>query len=222
MLDEPIKQTSKVERATYDTINDAAETDMKSLYDRQEELQDALDEPQNIANRTSLQKELYSTQDAIKTGEANVHEKLGEDASDLIEKAKATTQQRFAMETLKQKLFNNENVVDGNVAAGVPETINIKSAIRSAENLDKPSKYTPEGTPTRLQQAMGVEGAAKFKKGLYDAQKSGQTALSRQRIAKLVGIAGAGYLGLHFGGLGGLALGVAAEPIAGKILGKKR
>ena len=68
------------------------------------------------------------------------------------------------------------------------------SAIRAVENLDKPSRFAPEGTPTRLVQALGKDGAATLKQGLYDAQKAGESALKKQKIAAWIGagLAGSG------------------------------
>lgn len=180
LMDEPIEAIAKTERATYDAVNKAAGTDMKSLYDHAEGVQDALDDPTNIANRKSLTEDLQDTQDAITQGEAKAT-KAGVDPQ-AIKDAQAMTQKRYAIQNVKQKLFNNESVVSGNTAHGAPETINVDSAIRQVENLNKPSKYAPEGTPTRLVQALGEKGANGLLKSLYDAQKTGKTALSRKQL----------------------------------------
>ena len=196
MLDKTIKASSKTERAAYDAVNKAAGTDMKDLFDRREEILDALDDPTNIANRRSLSNELNITDKAIKVHTDEAASK-GIDAEQGIADAKALTQKRYAQEELKKKLFNNESVVSGNVEHGAEEQVNVDSAIRQVEQLDKPSRYAPEGTPTRLEQALGKDGAAKLKQGLYDAQKAGQSALKKQNIAKLIGTAlgasGVGY-----------------------------
>lgn len=180
LMDEPIEAIAKTERATYDAVNKAAGTDLKSLYDHAEEVQDALDDPTNIANRRSLTEDLKTTQDAITQGETKATA-AGVDPQ-AIKDAQALTQKRFAIQNVKQKLFNNESVVQGNTAHGAPESINVDSAIRQAENLNKPSKYAPEGSPTRLVQALGEKGANGLLKGLYEAQKTGAKALSRQQL----------------------------------------
>jgi hypothetical protein len=187
LMEKPISKVGEVEDAAYDSVNKAAETDMKSLYDRQTELQDALEDPTNIANKKPLTEELGQVQKQIGDGEAKVQAKLGENAADAIERAKQTTQQRYAMEDLDRKIFNNESVVEGNVQHGIEESINVKQAIRQAELLDKPSKFAPRGSPTRLQQALGEKGAAQFKQGLYAAQKAGLTAIRTRAIAKIIG-----------------------------------
>ena len=192
LLDEPIKSTAKAERAAYDTVNEAAETDMKSLFDRKADLEDALDDPTNIANRQALEKELRVTDKAIKV-HSDLAQSKGVVSEDAIKQAEGMTKQRYAMENLKQKLFNNEGIVEGNVAHGAEETINVKAAIREVEKLDKPSRFAPEGSPSRLQQALGEKGATQLKQALYDAQKAGESALTKQRIAKILGgLAGVG------------------------------
>jgi hypothetical protein len=195
--DKPIAEAAKIEDSLYKTVNDAAQTDMKSLYDYREELQDALADPQTIGQRTALQKELYAAERSIKTGEANIQATLGKDAPDLIQQAKAATQQRYAMEEGAKKLFNNESVVNGNVAHGYPESINVDNAIKAAENLDKPSKFAPRGTPTRLQQMFGEEGAKAFKQGLYDAKAAGQKVMDRNKILSILGVTGGVFGGAY-------------------------
>jgi hypothetical protein len=190
IMDQPIAEASKIEDSLYQTVNDAAGTDMKALYDRREELQDAADDPTNVATKSAIQKELTATDQQIAQGEANVQSKLGKDAPDLIEQAKAATQQRYSMEEGVKKLFNNESVVSGNLAHGAPESINVDSAIKAAENLDKPSKFAPRGTPTRLEQMFGEDGAAALKQGLYDAQKAGQKVATRNQILQIIGVTG--------------------------------
>jgi hypothetical protein len=115
---------------------------------------------------------------------------LGVDAQKLLRQAKDATQQRFAMEAVENKLFNAEGVVKGNVAHGAAETLDVDNAIKQAELLDKPSKFAPRGSPTRLQQAFGVSGAKALKDSLYAAKASGQKALTTQRVLEIVGGAG--------------------------------
>lgn len=189
LLDDPIQNLAETERATYDTLNQAAGTDLKSLVDHAEEVQDALDDPTNIANRSALQTDLKTTQDAIAQGQAQAV-KNGV-SPDMLTKAQAMTQQRYAMQTLKQKVFNNEAVVKGNLLHGTPEEINVDAAIRNAENLNKPSRFAPEGTPTRLQQALGEDGANNLLKKLYTAQKTGKSAVKVRTAAEWI----AGALG---------------------------
>lgn len=194
-LDSAIDQVSNRERTTYDTVKKLSGTDLKSLYDERESVQDAIDDPVNIGNSRALQDRLQNLDAQIATGEQTAAAK-GADAQKIIQQAKADTQQRFALQELKNKVFDNESVVSGNKAAGTDETININNAIKAVERLDKPSRYAPQGTPSRLQQALGPDGAANFKRALYDAQKRGvRNAKLAQFTRWAGGLIGAGVLG---------------------------
>ena len=185
LLDDTIAKAATKERGLYDTLNKAAGADMKDLYDRQEELLEALDDPTNVHNRKALADELSITQKAIKVHEDEARLNGVDPGS--IKQATASTQQRYSLQDLKAKLFNNESIVQGNVEHGAEESINVDSAIKAAEKLNKPSRFAPEGSPTRLQQALGKNGASKLLDNLYAAQKQGQTALKRQQLAKWIG-----------------------------------
>jgi len=192
LLDDPIESVATKERAAYDTINEASGTDMKSLYDQRNTLQDALENPNNIDKEDALQAKLDRTEAQISSGEAQARENGIN--PDTLNDAKNMTKQRYAMENVNQKLFNNESVVSGNMEHGAPESIDVKSAIRQVENLDKPSKFAPRGTPSRLQQAFGEDGAQALKQSLYDAQKAGNAAVTRATIAKwVIPVIGGGY-----------------------------
>jgi hypothetical protein len=157
----------------------------------------ALDDPTNIANRGKLERELDTTNLAIGNGESTALEK-GVVTEDWLRAAKSLTQQRYAMQEVKAKLFNNESVVEGDVAAGADETINTEAAIKAVQKLDKPSKFAPEGSPSRLRQAFGDKGADALKKGLYEANKQGLHALNTRKIARwALGIGAPGVVGIY-------------------------
>jgi hypothetical protein len=189
-LDTHISQIASNERALYDKVNEVAGTDMKDLYDKREMIQDALDDP-TTTNTDQLQSRLKDLDNQIGTGEKNARAR-GVDTEKVLDQAKAQTQQRYAVQELKSKVFNNESVVSGNKAAGAEETINIPQAIRAVENLDKPSRYAPQGSPTRLQQALGIDGAKNFKLALYDAQRRGLANARVGQVAKWAAITAGG------------------------------
>ena len=184
-LDTHIANIAARERAAYDSVNAAAGTDMKSLYDKRELLQDALDDP-TTANSDTLMERLKDVENQIQNGENNAA-KGGVNVQKALTQAKADTQQRYAVQEVKRQIFNNESVVKGNTAHGADEEINIDSAIKAVEKLDKPSRYAPEGTPSRLEQAMGKDGADSFVKGLYEAQKRGARAAKLSQLASWAG-----------------------------------
>jgi hypothetical protein len=175
-----IPAIAKVERATYDALNKASGTDLKSLYDSREQLQDALDDPTNIANIDKLQEKLDNTNTNIRNGEAQaIHNKV---SPKTLDNAKALTQKRYAMEDADKKIFNNNSLIKGNAANGTNETLNVDGAIKQLEDLDKPSKFAPRGSPTRLEQAYGKEGADKLKQSFYDAQTKGQKFMNSRSL----------------------------------------
>ena len=196
MMDKSIANLAKTERATYDMINEAAGTDLKDLYDYRTKLQDAIENPANIDREDLLQEKLKGLDEKITQAESKLKEKIPDKS---IEKAKQLTQRRYAQEELKKRLFNNESVVSGNAAHGAEESINVDAAIREVEKLNKPSRYAPEGSPTRLEQALGKDGAQQLLKSLYDAQKAGQKAVKYQdlagKIAKWIGLGGSALAG---------------------------
>jgi len=191
-LDDTISKTAKAERAQYDRINQAAGTDLKNLYERESELEDAADDPSNIVQKPAIQVELQRTRMQIANGESKAAES-GVDAQKAVRQAKDLTQQRYALQEVKSKLFNHESIVEGDATTGTPEKINVDSAIKAVQKLDKPSRFAPEGSPSRLEQALGEEGAKTLKQNLYDAQKLGQRAVNYQTAAKwLAGALGVG------------------------------
>jgi hypothetical protein len=168
----------------YDKVNTAAQTDMKNLYDYKSELEDALDDPTNISQRSALRKELQTTQNQIERGEANARSAKVDPG--MIDQARAMTQRRYAMQELDKRIFNNESVVRGNAAYGDEETVDTDAAIREAEKMNKPSKYAPRGSDTRLEQSLGKDGAQQFLQRLYNARRLGQSALSKQELLKAI------------------------------------
>ncbi|HEV3482296.1 MAG TPA: hypothetical protein VGR97_08205 [Candidatus Acidoferrales bacterium] len=184
LLDEPIGAVGKTEGAAYDLIKKAAGTDLKSLYDYRADLQDAIEDPTNIANRQKLTEELNQTETQIQGGEAKA---VANGVSpDVLDQAKRMTQQRYALQDVKKQLFNNESVISGNARYGADEQINVNAAIKNLEKLDKPSKFAPEGSPSRLRQALGDKAADQLFRNLYDAQRAGQEAIRARKVAAWV------------------------------------
>ena len=99
--DPHINRLGELERTAYNTVNKAAGTDLKSLYDYEGELQDALDDPTNISNRNSLQEELKNTQAQISVGE-DLAKSNGVDPAEL-DTAKSLTQRRYAVPGIEEE-----------------------------------------------------------------------------------------------------------------------
>ena len=193
-LDAPIAEVHANERALYDKVNDWAGTDMKSLYDDREVIQDALDDP-TTTNTAELQARLKTAEKEISAGEKNVRATGGADAAKMIQQAEGITKTRHALEEFNQKFMNNPSVVSGNVQAGAKEIVNVDNAIKAAERLDQPSRWAPQGSPSRLEQVFGKDGALQFKKALYLAQERGQRYENITPFLKKVGTGAALTLG---------------------------
>jgi hypothetical protein len=185
LADDSIAAVKQNESGLYDKINEAAGTDLKTHYEKLAKINDAIEASVDPAEEAKLEAARSARLDAIQEGEQQATEN-GVDP-DTLKHAEALTQQRYAMQEFKAKVLNNEGVVKGNVSHGAPESIDVDSAITNAEKLNKPSKFAPEGTPTRLEQALGKDGASNLLKNLYSAQKAGVAAVKAQKIAKWVG-----------------------------------
>lgn len=101
---------------------------------------------------------------------------------ELLDQAKAKWGMAAARDEVQAKVFNNPSIVSGNASIGVPEKINVNSAIKALEKLRSPDEYGN----SRLVQAFGEKGADGLLKDLYAAQKIGAKALSTQQTAKLI------------------------------------
>jgi hypothetical protein len=120
----------------------------------------------------------------------------------LINQADAKFTQARALSDLEAKVFKNPNIVSGNSAMGTAETINVDSAVKALQKLQDTSKFGS----SRLEQALGKEGANNLLKNMYEAQRTGAKALRVSKIAKWVG--------------GAIGLG-AAEQTASHLLSSK-
>jgi hypothetical protein len=96
---------------------------------------------------------------------------------DTLKQADAKFTQARALQDLQTKVFKNTNIISGNAAKDTPETINVDAAVKTLQKLQDTTKY---GAP-RLEQALGKEPADALLKSLYDAQRTGVKALSRQQ-----------------------------------------
>src|SRR5690242_8083583 len=179
-FDSMIKDVGLRERAAYDKLNAWAETDLKSLYEKQVQLQDALEDP-TVLNPDQLQDRLEDVEAKIRQGEENV-QKQGGNAHQMLRVAKNDTQQRYALMEFKKKILSD--AVEGNKNAGQKETLNIKKAIAAIERMDSPSRFAPEGSPSRLQQVLGQQGAQELKESLYKAQRAGRTSVKALKFVE--------------------------------------
>jgi hypothetical protein len=107
----------------------------------------------------------------------------------IIETTEDKTREKFWIRHLRSlntallnvvKVFKNSNIVQGNEKFGTPETVNVDSAVKALQKLQDSDKYGA----SRLEQALGKDGANNLLNDMYAAQRAGVKALSRQQMAK--------------------------------------
>lgn len=179
-VDTPFKAAKQI----YQTVDDAAKTDFKILYEKLDTAQDAA----RIAAPGSpeeavAQRNIKATEDSIADHKAIAAKSGVPDVDKTLALADAKFAETQANKDFNTKFFGNQGVISGNVAHGVPETINVDKAIDAVENLDKPNKF---GVSRLQQTSLGKDGAFKLKQYLYDAQKAGKTALDQRTLRNLI------------------------------------
>jgi hypothetical protein len=81
--------------------------------------------------------------------------------------------------------------VKGNLKYGTAETVNIDPAIKALQKMQDDTRYES----SRLEQALGTEGADALLKDMYKAQRDGVHAMKARQWVKYIAIAG-GLAGL--------------------------
>jgi hypothetical protein len=166
----------------YGTVDDAARTDFKALYDKLDGAQDAARQAlSGSPEEAKAQLAVKNAEDAI-TDAKKIAANSG--VPD-VDKTLAQADKKFT-ETQANKDFNSRwsKVISGNVAHGAPETIDVNQGIKVLEDMDKPNKY---GLRRLQQTSLGPEGAKQLKQVLYDAQKAGEKAMSDRALRTKMG-----------------------------------
>jgi len=185
-VDTPFAQA----KALYRTVDDAAKTDFKALYDKMDAAQDRAREAGiGSPEEAKAQLDIKNTQDAIDDAKKVAKASGVSDVDKMLTQADA----KF-METQANKDFNRQffgKVVKGDIKYGAPESIDVDKAVDSLKRLDQPTKFGP----SRLRQtSLGDAGADKLRQFMYDAQKAGQTAIDsrilRNKVLALMGVGG--------------------------------
>lgn len=168
----------------YRTVDEAAKTDFKGLYDKLDAAQDEarLAAP-GSSEEAKAQLNIKNTQDAIDDAKKVAVNSGVPDIDKTLKQADAKFAETQANKDLNSKFFGNNGVISGNVAHGAPEKINVDSGIKVLENMDKPNKY---GLSRLQQTSLGTDGAQKLKQVLYDAQKAGQAYMDARSLRNKV------------------------------------
>lgn len=191
-LEQPIADAYSNAKGLYRAVDQASGVDFKDLNDKLENAeyqigQSADGSPEEAkweqARTNIMDKIADAKQKALSAG---VDPKT-------LDQADAEFTRARALQDLQTKVLKNPTVVEGNSALGKTETIKIDAAIKALQRLQDTTKY---GAP-RLEQALGKDAAQTMLKSLYDAQKLGESAISKQvwgtRLLKLIGVTGIGY-----------------------------
>lgn len=175
-------------KSLYATVDNAARTDFKALYDKLDAAQDAAREAGiGTPEEAKAQLAIKNTQDAIDDAKQVAANSGVKNVDQLLRRADAKFAETQANKDFNKLFFGNNSVVSGNVAHGAPETINIDKAINTLESFDKPNRF---GISRLQQTSLGPKGAAALKQALYDAQKAGaaagQKAMTTRALRNLV------------------------------------
>ena len=100
-----------------------------------------------------------------------------------------------ALQEVEKNIFHNQDVIEGNVAQGATESVNVDNAIKAIQKMADNEKF---GNP-RFDQAFGPGSANKLLTQLRQYQVAGVHAVKVQTFTKML----AKYFGLPTAGLVG-------------------
>jgi hypothetical protein len=200
VLEEPINAIGARAKSLYKSIDEATGGRFQGTADKI----DAVNEKLRTVTNDTEEAKLSADKDRLMWQQEKMFDEAAEKgvSKDTVAQAKAVYRHTQALKDLDAKVFKNPNIVRGNAAMGAEETINVDSAVKTLQKLSDSTKFGG----SRLEQALGTEGAQALLKDMYAAQKEGITALSRQqligRFVKIAGLGGVGYEVLRglFGG----------------------
>lgn len=182
-LDKPIADTYAQAKAAYKAVDDAAGTDLKKLYDNLDDAnEDARNSAPGSAEEARAEANRSSIMDHIEDAKAEAKAKGVDNLDARLKEADGKFQQAQALKDVRKQVYNNQNIIKGNSAHGVPEFAKVNNAIDTVEKLDAPNKF---GSSRIAQTPGGADAVFKFKQALYDAQTEGLRAAARQQTYQL-------------------------------------
>jgi hypothetical protein len=183
----------------YSKVDKAAGTDLKGLYDKLDTVEDKIRMSTNPAEEAAHEVDRQNILGTIEDAKKQAADSGVPDVDKLLNDAQGKWTQSQALKDVQTKIFKNPSIVEGNVAHGTPETVNVDSAITALERLNANEKY---GAP-RLEQALGKQGAKELLDNLYSAQRNGVKAVDAQKLLGKIKT-GVELTGLVTGGAAGL------------------
>jgi len=192
VVEQPIDALDSSAKSLYRQIDQAAGTDFKALNEKlantEYQIRQLTETEEDVAKEAALEKSRTAILDKIDAAKQEAL-KAGVDPK-VLDQADAHFKQARALSDLETKVFKNPSIVGGNTAFGSKETVDVDKAIRQLQKLQDVSKYGG----SRLEEALGKQGAGELLEKLYAAQRAGTTAVKYQQIAKWIaglGIGGA-------------------------------
>lgn len=180
-LDQPISDTLASAKKLYRQVDEASGTNFGALNEKLSNTEYQLSltpdgSPEEAKWEASRQNLLDKIADAKqKALDAGVD-------PDTLKTADAQFTRARALQDLQTKVFKNSSIVEGNASMGTPETIKVDAAVKALQKLQDSTKY---GGP-RLEQALGKDAANALLKSLYDAQRLGEKAVTRQELLQKI------------------------------------
>jgi hypothetical protein len=194
IAEEPIQTLDSSAKSLYRQIDQAAGTDFKALNEKLDnteyQIRQLTETEEDIQKEAALEKSRTAIMDKIEAAKQQAKE-AGIDPK-ILDAADAKFKQARALSDVEAKVFKNPSIVQGNTKFGSAETVNVDSAIKQLQKLQDATKYGG----SRLEQALGKEGARQLLERMYAAKRAGDVALSHQQVAAMI----AKYVGLPIAG----------------------
>lgn len=174
-LAKPIADNQAKADSLYDEM-DKTGVDVKNLTQKLRNTERKLTQLTDTPEDQTLESKLLNSREGLiqKIKDSGV-------SDDQIAEADTQFQKTKALSDIQSRIFKNPSVVEGDVAHGTPETVNVDSTIKALKKLET-SKYG-----NRVEQAFGKDGANELFDKLYEAQRMGVHAMKVQQVAKWIG-----------------------------------
>lgn len=191
IAEEPIAQLDSSAKGLYRQIDQAAGTDFKALNEKlsntEYQIRQLTETEEDVAKESKLEASRIAIMDKIEAAKQAAKE-AGVDPK-VLDQADSQFKQARALSDLETKVFKNTGVIKGNAASGSSETVDVDKAVTQLQKLMDKTRYGG----SRLEQALGKDGARALLDNMYEAQRSGQKAIKVQQVAKWVAsVIGAG------------------------------
>ncbi len=182
IVEEPIHSLDASAKSLYRQIDSVSGTDFKALNEKLDnteyQIRQLTETEEDVQKEAALEKSRTAIMEKIEAAKEQA-KAAGVDPA-ILDRADAQFRRARALSDVEAKVFKNPNIVKGNQVMGTAETVDVDSAVKALQKLQDSTKYGG----SRLEQALGKQGANQLLKDLYEAQRVGTKALSRQQFAK--------------------------------------